>query len=81
MYVLYKRGKLLSSYSGHISMTIAYKQLCHYFQRGIEIGRFCKDFNERTKDIREGIPLPTRIYVNVNIHTSLIIICLMEKSK
>lgn len=34
------------------------------FQRGINVAAFCKDFNERTKDMREGIPLPTRIWVN-----------------
>ncbi|XP_026868842.1 39S ribosomal protein L11, mitochondrial isoform X2 [Electrophorus electricus] len=32
-------------------------------QRGIPIGVFCKDFNERTKDLKEGIPLPIKIYV------------------
>lgn len=32
--------------------------------RGINITAFCKDFNEKTKDIKEGIPLPTRVYVN-----------------
>ncbi|KAM9301646.1 large ribosomal subunit protein uL11m [Gastrophryne carolinensis] len=33
-------------------------------QRGIPIGQFCKEFNEKTKDIIDGVPLRVKIFVN-----------------
>ena len=37
------------------------------FQRNVQIGPFCKDFNEKTKHIKPGTPLPTRVYINVSM--------------
>lgn len=34
-------------------------------QHSLNIAQFCKDFNERTKDYKEGIPLPCHVYVKV----------------
>ncbi|XP_045776245.1 39S ribosomal protein L11, mitochondrial [Maniola jurtina] len=42
-------------------------------QRNINVAAFCKDFNERTANIKPGIPLPTRVKVNPDRSYQLII--------
>lgn len=42
-------------------------------QRNINIAAFCKDFNERTANIQQGIPLPTRVKVNADRSYQLVI--------
>uniref|UniRef100_A0A023F875 Large ribosomal subunit protein uL11m n=1 Tax=Triatoma infestans TaxID=30076 RepID=A0A023F875_TRIIF len=42
-------------------------------QHGLNIAAFCKDFNEKTKSLIEGVPLPTRIYVNPDRSYSMVI--------
>ncbi|XP_023945748.1 39S ribosomal protein L11, mitochondrial [Bicyclus anynana] len=42
-------------------------------QRNINVPAFCKDFNERTANIKPGIPLPTRVKMNPDRSYQLVI--------
>ncbi|XP_077300983.1 mitochondrial ribosomal protein L11 [Arctopsyche grandis] len=41
-------------------------------QRNINIATFCKDFNERTAEVKKGIPIPVRVAVNPDRSYTLI---------
>lgn len=65
-------GPMLGQVIINISFILLfYLLLC--FQRGLNIAAFCKDFNEKTSEIKEGIPLPCRVFINPDRSYEMII--------
>jgi large subunit ribosomal protein L11 len=42
-------------------------------RHGVDIAAFCKDFNQRTKEVKQGIPLPTRVTLNPDRSYNLLV--------
>ncbi|XP_053390343.1 39S ribosomal protein L11, mitochondrial-like [Mercenaria mercenaria] len=52
---------------------VIFKRVVDRDQRGIQIGPFCKQFNDQTNDIKPGIPIPTYVKLNPDRSISITI--------